>query len=127
MGHGMLKRRTSDTEFVESLEIQEHNCALAIHIRRAIASLCGVESESLCAEDDTNTLLKLIKGWESLDQIEFVMALEDSIGDEDVRVYGPNLGRMPPLSKTHHFRFRTATSPNFGEWVVDCVKLLAVR
>ncbi|GJM23638.1 MAG: hypothetical protein DHS20C16_00530 [Phycisphaerae bacterium] len=123
----MPDSRTTDAEYVESLAIQSRDAQLAIHIRRAIASMCSVDPEQLCAQDDAQRLNKKMKGWGSLGQIEFVMALEDSIGDEDVQVYGPNLERIPPLVGLRILGLRQESPANFGEWVVSCVKVLAAR
>lgn len=107
--------------------VQGRDGQLAICIRRAGASMCSVEPELLCAQDDSSHLYKSIKGWKSLDRVEFVMALEDSFGDDDVPVYAPNLERISPIVEGHFFGVRKEAPANFGDWVTCCVKLLAVR
>lgn len=107
--------------------IQGRDGQLAICIRRAVASMCNVEPELLCAQDGSSKLYKSIKGWKSLDRVEFVMALEDSFGDDDVPVYATNLERIPPMAGGRFVGVHEEAPANFGDWVTACVKLLAVR
>ena len=70
----------SDDAFVAGCCQQKDCSAVALGIRRAIATLGKVEPEHIHHDDLFEGRLAKLPFWDSLDQVELVMELEDALG-----------------------------------------------
>jgi len=112
----------SDAAFVEALQLEEDDHAIAIAIRQAIAAMCKVDPEKINPEDDTDVLADHMDSWhlDGWDEIGFVISLEEVL-QKDIQTEDLKL----PNFVTGRFFWKVWPGPpNFGIWVKQTVPIV---